>query len=115
MLRTLTRMQTSREARIRVQLGLSIHDAAAIRMKHLTGYVGGIFRSQKHKTGGDFLRLAGAAQRCIGTKYRHFIGRERRWDQRRPNWSRRDRVHPDLLVCEGLGQRTSEGNDRAFG
>src|SRR6266705_5590589 len=80
-------------------------------MKHLTGYVGGIFRSEKHKTGGDFFRLAGPTQRCIGTKCRHFIGREGRWDQRRPNWSRRDRVYPDLLVHERLRQGASEGND----
>src|SRR5207245_9426667 len=83
-------------------------------MKHLTGYVGGIFRSEKDKTGGDFFGLTGPAQRCIGTKCRHFIGREGRWDQRRPNWSRRNRVYSDLPYREGLGQRTSEGNDWPF-
>jgi hypothetical protein len=28
-------------------------------MEHLTGYVGGIVRSEKYKTGRDFFRLAG--------------------------------------------------------
>ena len=97
-----------------VRLGLSIHDTAAIRMEHLAGYVGGIFRSEKHKTGGDFFRLAGASQRCIGTKRRHLIGREGRRNQRRPNWSRRNRVYPNLLVRERLGQRPSESDDRAL-
>src|SRR4029077_4703988 len=46
-------------------------NAAAIRMEHLTGYVGGIVRSEKYKTGGDFFRLACPAQRCIRTKRRH--------------------------------------------
>ena len=64
-----------------VRLGLSVHSAAAIRMEHLTGYVGGIVRSEKYKTGGDFFRLAGPAQRCIRTKCRHFIGRESRGNQ----------------------------------
>ena len=57
-----------------VRLGLSVHNAAAIRMEHLTGYVGGIVRSEKYKTGRDFFRLAGPAQRCIRTKRRHFVG-----------------------------------------
>ena len=70
---------------MRVRLGLSVHNAAAIRMEHLTGYVGGIVRSEKYKTGRDFFRLAGPAQRCIRTKRRHFIGRESRGNQRRPN------------------------------
>ena len=64
-----------------VGLGLSVHNAAAIRMEHLTGYVGGIVRSEKYKTGSDFFRLAGPAQRCIRTKCRHFIGRESRGNQ----------------------------------
>jgi len=42
-----------------VRLGLSVHNATAIRMEHLTGYVGGVVRSQKYKTGGDFFQLAG--------------------------------------------------------
>jgi hypothetical protein len=56
------------------RLGLSVQNAAAIRMEHLTGYVGGIVRSEKYKTGRDFFRLAGPAQRCIRTKRRHFVG-----------------------------------------
>jgi len=56
-----------------VRLGLSVHNATAIRMEHLTGYVGGIVRSEKYKTGRDFLRLAGPAQWFIRTK-RHFVG-----------------------------------------
>src|SRR4026209_972750 len=32
-----------------VRLGLSVHNATAIRMEHLTGYVGGIVRSEKYK------------------------------------------------------------------
>jgi hypothetical protein len=43
-------------------------------MEHLTGYVGGIVRSEKYKTGRDFFRLACPAQRCIRTKRRHFAG-----------------------------------------
>src|SRR5437763_573276 len=97
-----------------VQLGLPIHDTAAIRMEHLTGHVGRIFRSEKHKTGGNFFRLACASQRRIGTKCRHFLGRERRGNQRRPNWSRRDRVYPDLLFRQRLGQGASESDDRDF-
>lgn len=84
-------------------------------MKHLTGYVRGVFRSEEYKTGGDFFRLAGTAQRRIGAECRHFIGREGRWNQRRPDWSRRDRVYPNLLIRERLGQGTSERDDRAFG
>jgi len=80
-----------------VRLGLSVHNTAAIRMEHLTGYVGGIVRSEKYKTGRNFFRLAGPAQRCIRTKCRHFIGRESRGNQRRPNWSRRDRVYPNFF------------------
>ena len=64
-----------------VRLGLSVHNATAIRMEHLTEYVGGIVRSEKYKTGGDFFRLAGPAQRCIRTKCRRFIGRESRGNQ----------------------------------
>src|SRR6266481_1439854 len=85
-----------------VRLGLSVHNAAAIRMEHLTGYVGGIVRSEKYKTGRDFFRLAGPAQRCIRTKCRHFICRESRGNQRRPNWSRRDRVYSNFLFRAGL-------------
>ena len=47
-------------------------------MEHLTGYVGGIVRSEKYKTGRDFFRLAGSAHRCIRTKRRYVIGRESR-------------------------------------
>jgi hypothetical protein len=57
-----------------VRLGLSVHNAAAIRMEHLTGYVGGIVRSEKYKTSRDFFRRAGPARRCIRTKRRHFVG-----------------------------------------
>ena len=64
-----------------VRLGLSVHNATAIQMEHLTEYVGGIVRSEKYKTGGDFFRLAGPAQRCIRTKCRHFIGRKSRGNQ----------------------------------
>jgi hypothetical protein len=32
-----------------VRLGLSVHNATAIRMEHLTGYVGGIVRSENTK------------------------------------------------------------------
>jgi hypothetical protein len=32
-----------------VRLGLSVHNAAAIRMEHLTGYIGIIVRSEKDK------------------------------------------------------------------
>ena len=67
-----------------VRLGLSVHNAAAIRMEHLTGYVGGIVRSEKYKTGRDFFRLAGPAQRCIRTKRRHFVGRESAMDREFP-------------------------------
>ena len=56
------------------RLGLSVQNGAAIRMEHLTGYVGGIVRSEKYKTGGDFFRLACPAQRCIRTKRRRFAG-----------------------------------------
>src|SRR4029077_18922515 len=56
-----------------VRLGLSVHSATAIRMEHLTEYVGGIVRSEKYKTGGDFFRLACPAQRCIRTKRRHVV------------------------------------------
>jgi hypothetical protein len=41
-----------------VRLGLFVHNAAAVRMEHLIGYVG-IVRSEKYKTGNDFFRLAG--------------------------------------------------------
>jgi len=44
-----------------VQFGLPVHNAAAIRMEHLTGYLKRIVRSEKYKTGGDFFRLAGRA------------------------------------------------------
>src|SRR5438270_304261 len=81
-----------------VRLGLSVHDAAAIWMEHLTGHVGGIFRSEKHKTGGDFVGLTRASQRCIGTECRDFIGGESRWNQRRPDWARSGGVFPNLLV-----------------
>jgi len=82
---------------MRVRPGLSVHHAAAIRVEHLTGHVGGIVRSEKYKTGGDFFRLAGPSQRCVGTKGRHFLGGEGRWNQRRPNWPRRNGVYPNFF------------------
>jgi hypothetical protein len=89
---------------MRVRLGLSVHNAAAIRLEHLTGYVGGIVRSEKYKTGRDFFRLAGPVHRCIRTKRRYVIGPGKSGNQRRPNWSRRDRVYPNFLFRQRLGQ-----------
>src|SRR6266403_3741339 len=112
MLATVTRMQASREARMPVRPGLSVHHSAAIRVEHLTGHVGGIVRSEKYKTGGDFFRLARPSQRGVGTKGRHFLGGEGRWNQRRPNWPRRNGVYPNFLFRQSLGQGASEGDDR---
>src|SRR5207248_5295613 len=105
----------SHRAKARCYRELAIHNPSAIWMKHLTGHVGGIVRSEKNKTSGDFFRFTGPAQRCVGTKCRDFVGWECRRNQRRPDWSRRDRVYPDFLVRERLRQGPSKGDDRAFG
>src|SRR6476661_9970202 len=87
-----------------VRLERSVHNATAIRMEHLTDYVGRVVRSEKFKTGGDFFPLAGPAQRCIRTKRRHSMGRKSLGNQRRPNWSRRDLVYPNFLFDWGCAR-----------
>jgi len=64
---------------MRVRLGLSVHNAAAIRMEHLTGYVGGIVRSEKYKTGRGLLpaRRPGPAVYPNQTSPPHWPGKSR--------------------------------------
>lgn len=60
----------------------------------------------------DLFRLAGTSHRCVGPEGLDLFVRKARGNERRADRARRDRIHPDPLLDERLGERARERDDR---
>jgi hypothetical protein len=74
----------------------------SVRMQHLSGHVGSVFRRQENEAGRDLIGLPHAPHRHLRTVLSRFVLVKRGRDKRSPDWAGRDRVDANLLFDEGL-------------
>lgn len=92
----------------------AVYDRPAVRMQDLAGHVGGIIRGEEDEAGCYFLRLADPLQRNVAAECLHLLARKGRRDERSPDRARRDAVDPNLLLSQGLRERSGKSDDRPF-
>src|SRR5215207_1068858 len=88
----------------RLWRGVASRDAV-----HLAGDVAGLLRGQQHVGGGDLGWLSGPAERRLAAERDQvLLARPATHLERRPEWTRGNRVHADAasgkLLCERLGK-----------
>ena len=59
-------------------------------------------------------RLASSTERNVGAKCFNLFGWERRWNEWRPDWTRRDAIDANVFVGQRLRERTCERSYCAF-
>jgi hypothetical protein len=82
------------------RLGSGIDYGTSIRMQHLAGHVGSVFRRKENEAGRYLIGLPHAPHRHLRTVLSRLVLVKRGWDERGPDWAGRDRVDPSSFRRE---------------